>query len=223
MRASSGITVQLDSYKYRYPKYLQDRIKVIYNEILVTPTIPTANTNGRPFTFGFVGRFSYQKQPLNLINSFARHAAEGNDSRLIFFGRGELEPEMRKRISDLELDERVRIFEPLQDLDQIYDSLDALCIPSLWEGFPNVAGEAMLYGIPILGNQNCLGLSELVSPRTGCLVDFESNSTDCFKTMRNFVSSNGDIYRETTKQIEKFQKFDFAQLWDEVVKSATRR
>ena len=168
MRASSGITVQLEIYKSRYPKYLQDRIKVIYNEILVTPSDLNKKKNSRPFTFGFVGRFSYQKQPISLIDSFARHVTEGNDSRLLFIGRGELESEMKKRISDLELGDRVRIMEPLQDLDKIYNSLDVLCIPSLWEGIPNVVGEAMRYGIPILGNQNCLGLSELVSPETGC-------------------------------------------------------
>lgn len=222
MRISNVITVQLDTYKNGYPKFLRSRIKVIYNEIIVSSNQSSQSAAERPFTFGFVGRFSFQKQPVRLIESFARHIARGNNSRLVFIGKGELELEMRNKISILGLENHVTILAPIKEISDIYSTLDALCLPSLWEGFPNVVGEAMLYGLPVLGNRNCLGLDELVTNETGILVDFEDEQVDGFAVLREEIKGNkfhGDVIRQ---HIGEFQKFNFAMAWNQVVIYATK-
>ena len=222
MQFSAGITVQLDAYKNRYPKFLRSRIKVIYNEIIVSSNESDRGSSQRPFTFGFVGRFSFQKQPVRLIESFARHIAGGNNSHLVFIGKGELELEMRNRISILDLDDHVTILSPIKEITDIYSSMDALCIPSLWEGFPNVVGEAMMYGLPVLGNRDCLGLSDLVTNESGILIDFEDKGVDGFMALRSMTKSNkysSDVIR---KHIGKFQKFDFVELWNQVAIDAIK-
>lgn len=222
MRFSAVITVQLEEYKHGYPTFLQSKIKVIYNEILLRPREPLVQNDRTNFTFGFVGRFSYQKQPIMLLDSFARHISTGNSSHLIFFGKGELESEIRKRVSFLGIQDYVKLNEPIEDLEKIYTSIDALCLPSLWEGFPNVVGEAMMYGLPVLGNKECLGLSALVSRHTGLLINFEDPNIDGFSMLRALVERNEHIAVEIQTSIRKLQEFNFVELWNEVVSDATR-
>lgn len=222
MRISSGITVQLAIYKSRYPRFLHRKIKVIHNEIIIPSCTKDQGSSARPFTFGFVGRFSYQKQPIRLIESFARHIADGHDSRLVFFGKGELQPEMERVISFFCLQDIVEIKAPVKQVDEIYDSIDALCLPSLWEGFPNVVGEAMVFGLPILGNVNCFGLSDLVTPDVGFLFDFEDADVDGFATLRALHQCNILNKVEIMKHINELQNQNFSKLWNQVATDATR-
>lgn len=223
MRLSSGITVQLDSYKILYPKYLRKKIKVIYNEIMITPRVTKSRGLVTPFTFGFVGRFSYQKQPIALIDSFARHKASENDSRLIFIGKGELEQTMRERIDSLQMGEFVTIREPESDTDEIYNSINAICLPSLWEGFPNVIGEAMTYGLPVLGSKKCIGLTDLVNSQTGLLIDFTDSEVDGFTGIRDLVASDTELSFKIQTSFKQFQKCDFTEKWNEVVLHASKK
>lgn len=222
MRMASEITIQLASYKGSYPVFLHKKIRVIHNEIMIPFHPKSQGNHARPFTFGFVGRFSYQKQPLRLIESFARHIAAGFDSRLVFFGKGELQEEMEKLISIFCLEDFVEINAPITQVHEIYNSFDALCLPSLWEGFPNVVGEAMMFGVPILGNVNCFGLSDLVTPAVGFLLDFEDTTVDGFATLRDLHESEKLPKNEIMKHINNFQKQDFSKLWDQVVIDATK-
>lgn len=222
MRFTSGITVQLNCYVNKYPTYLQRKIKVIYNEIMLTPKGIEGNRSDQDITFGFVGRFSFQKQPLQLIESFSRHVALGGESKLVFFGKGELEADMRKLIKQNKLERYVQIEQPMKNLDQIYTSIDVLCLPSLWEGFPNVVGEAMAYGRPILGNINCLGLDEIVIENVGVLVDFENSSVDGFEQIKQLISAIPDISTKVENHFRKIQDYNFHLLWDEVVNDAVK-
>jgi glycosyltransferase involved in cell wall biosynthesis len=223
MRFASGITVQLDCYIDKYPKFLRKKIKVIYNEILVSPKKLEKKQSEQIFTFGFVGRFSYQKQPLRLLESFSRHVARDSGSRLVFFGKGELESEMRAMIEDYNLETFVRIEPPSKDLEHIYSSFDALCLPSLWEGFPNVAGEAMAYGIPVLGNVNCLGLQEIIEENIGILAEFENENTDGFRNLKQLMSSRPQLSTEIQSHFMTLQNYNFQFLWNEVANDAIKQ
>ena len=223
MRASAVITVQLDTYVKRYPKYLRKRIKVIYNEIEIIQQNSNDKAESRPFTFGFVGRFSHQKQPIRLLESFARHISKGNNSRIIFFGNGDLEPKMKDRIFELNIQDYVTIRGPVQDLNKVYGAIDCLCLPSLWEGFPNVVGEAMMYGIPVLGSIGCTGLSDLLANEVGLLVDFENTNNDPFVDLIDFVDGSENLTARIQSQIKSFQELNFTQRWKEVVVDATSK
>ena len=223
MRFTSGITVQLNCYVKKYPTYLQKKIKVIYNEIMITPKGYEGIRSEKDITFGFVGRFSFQKQPLQLLESFSRHIALGGKSKLVFFGKGELEADIRKIIEQDKLERYVKIEEPKKDLDQIYNSIDVLCVPSLWEGYPNVVGEAMAYGRPILGNINCLGLEEIITENVGILVDFESSSVDGFEQTKQFISTIPNLPTKIENHFRKMQNYDFRLLWDEAVNDAVKQ
>ena len=59
----------------------------------------------------------------------------------------------------------------VKDVDRIYADAAMLVIPSLEEGLPNVVVEALTYGVPCIGFDDCSGVKHLiVNGKTGFLV-----------------------------------------------------
>ena len=97
---------------------------------------------------GHVGRFVEQKNHRRLIEIFAEVARHRTDVALVLIGAGELQAEIRERVAQLGLLERVRFLGVRRDLPRILPGLDALLMPSLYEGLPVVLVEAQAAGVP---------------------------------------------------------------------------
>jgi glycosyltransferase involved in cell wall biosynthesis len=157
---SSAITVQFERYVNQYPFYLRHKIKVIPN---IVQTADFKNEKVADiFTYVFAGRFSYQKQPLLLIKAFIEFSRDKSDVQLVMFGKGDLAPEMVKTLAAKEPPHSIKIFNPTEEPGDFLKIADVLCIPSIWEGFPNVLAEALSSGVPGLGFSNCDGVSDLI-------------------------------------------------------------
>lgn len=104
-----------------------------------------------------VGHLIPRKDPLLALEAFERGAPAG--ARLAFVGRGELEPELRRRA-----DGRVQLVgeaEP-KALAAWYAAADLLLLTSSREGRPNVVLEALASGRPVLAT-DAGGTAELLS------------------------------------------------------------
>lgn len=58
-------------------------------------------------------------------------------------------------ISKYQLDDILKINPPISDVEEVYNKYDGFCLPSIYEGFPNVVGEAMSCGVPVLCGDVC--------------------------------------------------------------------
>jgi glycosyltransferase involved in cell wall biosynthesis len=96
MVLASKITVQFESYRDRYPFYLRRRIVEIPNKI------PQYVTNARPsdtrFHFVYAGRFSHQKQILELAHAFISFHKQNPETILEIYGDGELKKDLEQII-----------------------------------------------------------------------------------------------------------------------------
>ena len=63
--------------------------------------------------------------------------------------------ECQNQLKELGLNEMMRFEEPTKEIVRCYQGADALCLPSLYEGYPNVACEAMSCGLPVLCSDVC--------------------------------------------------------------------
>lgn len=118
----------------------------------------------------FVGRLDPQKDPLLLLDAFPEVQSRVDRVHLIYVGEGELEQELRSRISHRSLESQVHLLGWRADVPELLKSADLLVLPSRWEGMPNVVLEAFASGTPVVAT--CVeGIPELVTDgKTGWIL-----------------------------------------------------
>jgi glycosyltransferase involved in cell wall biosynthesis len=121
----------------------------------------------RPFTAAFLGRLTEEKGVRVLLEA-ARTFPDAPEVRLVVAGDGPLrmavEAEARRGGSRLEY------LGHQQDVRAVYHAADAVLMPSLSEGHPLTALEAMACGLPLVASRTG-GLAEIVvEGETGLLV-----------------------------------------------------
>ena len=97
---------------------------------------------------GNVGRFSQQKNQVRLIEIFAKVKELHSDSVLWLVGDGELRAEIEERIAQLNLESDVKLFGMVKNTTELYQAMDVMVMPSLFEGLPMVGVEAQASGLP---------------------------------------------------------------------------
>lgn len=98
---------------------------------------------------GSLGRLSYQKDPLTLIESFRLFAAQAPEAVLCHVGEGELEGECERALDESLAGKVVRI-PYLQDPLPFYHALDGFVLTSRYEGLPFSALEALACNLPLI-------------------------------------------------------------------------
>lgn len=117
------------------------------------------------FVIGYVGRFHRQKSPGTLLCALAELRADLPAARLLMLGDGPLEADLRRRAKRADLSDRVRFLPPRADVERLYPCMDALALPSLWEGLPLALLEAGAAGVPVVAS-DAPGIRELVAHET---------------------------------------------------------
>lgn len=98
--------------------------------------------------FGHVGRFMMQKNHMFLLETFAKIYTLRPDARLLLIGEGRLEEQIRNKAEELGISQAVIFLGRRSDVNDWMKAMDILLLPSLWEGFPNVAIEAQASALP---------------------------------------------------------------------------
>jgi glycosyltransferase involved in cell wall biosynthesis len=85
-----------------------------------------------------------------LIDGFALVAGELPQWRLVFVGRGELEPLLRERAKARGIEARVDWAGLVADVGPYYADASIFALPSRYEGTSNALLEAMAAGVPVI-------------------------------------------------------------------------
>lgn len=83
---------------------------------------------------GHVGRFNEQKNHRFLVAVFAEIHRKDPQTRLVLVGKGELEPEIRELVREKGLEDAVDFLGVRSDAQTLYQGMDLLLFPSLFEG-----------------------------------------------------------------------------------------
>src|SRR5262249_55975595 len=105
------------------------------------------------FVIGCVARLDPMKDHTTLINAAAAFARANSDARFVCAGNGS--PSYRDALTrlagSLGLADRMRWVGEIDDVKAAYNAFDIATLPSAFgEGFPNVVGEAMACGVPVV-------------------------------------------------------------------------
>lgn len=103
---------------------------------------------------GHVGRFMMQKNHMFLLETFAQLKLLRPDARLVLIGEGRLEEKIREKAEALGVSDSVSFLGRRADVNDWMKAMDVMLLPSLWEGFPNVAIEAQASALPVYMSEN---------------------------------------------------------------------
>ena len=84
----------------------------------------------------FIARFTSHKQPLALIEAFAKAHQQNPDLFLLMVGDGDQKEEAKDLIGKLNMQDHIRLESFRQDVPDVLQAADIFVLPSLWEGLP---------------------------------------------------------------------------------------
>ncbi len=126
------------------------------------------------FVIGCVARLDPMKDHANYLRAAAGFARDHSDARFVCVGDGppKYRDELEALARSLGLEDRLVWAGESGNVNAAYNAFDIATLPSAFgEGFPNVVGEAMACGIPVVGTdtgdvRSIVGeLGEVVPPR----------------------------------------------------------
>ena len=171
---TTKITVQFDSYIAKYPWYLRRKIVAIPNTIVDCGIFEKKENN--KVRYVFAGRFSFQKQIIRLVDAFRIFHDNFPESTLAIYGEGEQKNLIEEKILEYKMCDYATLFGP-SSLEEIFTNTDVICVPSKWEGFPNILAETLKAGIPAIGFSNCDGVGNLIQDERNGWTEEDDNST----------------------------------------------
>ena len=147
--------------EWKYPKAIVDhKLKVLKNGVDLEKFAFNEETKCEirkklaipedAFVLGHVGRFSYQKNHEYLIDIFARLCGTRDDVRLLLVGEGELEQNIKDKVNNLGLQDKVIFYGTTDAPQKIFSAIDIFALPSNFEGLPIVGVEAQASGLPVV-------------------------------------------------------------------------
>ncbi|MFT4867196.1 MAG: glycosyltransferase involved in cell wall biosynthesis [Ilumatobacter sp.] len=96
-----------------------------------------------------VGRLTQQKAHEDMIAAFKLVLDRRDDVELVIAGRGRREPQLRRLVEELGLEDRVHLVGVRTDIRRVLRAADAFVMSSHWEGLPVALLEAMEAGLPV--------------------------------------------------------------------------
>jgi len=173
-RRASGIICQTKASMVCIPEDCHDRVTVIPNPVSAPFARSASIREGEQRKISSVGRLERQKGFDILIEAFARIAGDAPGWDLDIWGEGPEQASLAALAEKLGVAGRVHLRGLSSRPGGWIEETDLFVLASRFEGFPNVLGEAMAAGMPVISADCDFGPAELVrNEETGLLVPVE--------------------------------------------------
>lgn len=158
---ADGVVFQTEDAKQWFPKAVQEKSKVIFND--VDPVFfETRYIGGKDIVT--LGRLSEQKNHRLLIEAFSRIADKHPEVNLLIYGTGQLADDLSAYINDLELEKRVFLMGNTTEAEKVLSTAGYFVLSSDYEGMPNALMEALAVGVPSISTDcPCGGPKTLIN------------------------------------------------------------
>lgn len=142
------------------------------------------------FVLGHVGRFSYQKNQIFLIDVFSEVVKLKPNSLLMLVGEGSLKEKIEEKSRCMGVADKVMWMPFSPNVEDYYHIMDAFVFPSRYEGFGIAVLEAQITGLPVW-------ISDRV-PKEACVmstVNVESLEWNARRWAKDIVEEASDYVR----------------------------
>ncbi|UQA68457.1 glycosyltransferase family 4 protein [Staphylococcus carnosus] len=156
--------------------------------------------NDKKIRYGYVGRFHEIKNQSLLIDSF-NDFAKDKDVTLEIAGKGMEYNKFKHLIDSSNKDKFIWRGEVINSFD-IYNNIDVLLLTSRSEGFPNVIGEAMSVGVPVISTD--AGESYNIIGDSGYKVG--SNKHSVLEALNNTYSNTEELTHKSKLAYQRIRE-----------------
>lgn len=217
---------------YSQGRFIKERIKHLSKKVHVI----TNFTDLEDFTPGYnpptrddvihiliIARIAPQKNIIPFMRVVERLKGDKINVRFdwyggVYFGMEEYGKEVMNEYERLGISDYLQFHEPTNAISEKYKECDAFCLPSLYEGYPNVVCEAMSSGKPILCSRVCDNPDIVEESRNGMMFN-PTDEDEMYVVLKTFCNkSKGELFsmgRESRAIAE--QKFSANAFVDEYI------
>lgn len=193
---------QADFINKHFPN-LSSKVKVITNFVDTEKFSPTTEAlpEHEETRMVCVGRLMPQKNITRFIESISEVVNDGYEIHVDWFGqdlKDAYSEECHAAISNNHLEDVFVFHAPSSGIQDEYRCADVFCLPSLYEGFPNVLCEAMSCGKPVLCSRVCDNPNIVDEGENGLLFN-PLAVKDMVSTIKHFI----DLPAEKTAKMGK--------------------
>lgn len=225
-RRADAIVCQTEAVRRCFPAAVQGKLMTIANPV---PAPDVARAAGEVKRVCAVGRLTQQKGFDLLITAFARVAPRWSDWRLDIWGDGPERAALEGQIRDLGLEGRV-VLRGLSPRPRAWVAEAGIFVlSSRYEGFPNVLGEAMAAGLPVIAADCDFGPADMVEQgRSGILVPCQSRGESPGVLGEAIAGLIADPFTRSrmgaaaAEAMARFQPARILREWDEVLAQVLR-
>lgn len=163
-----------------------------------------------PLTLGVVSRLERIKGMDLVIPAFTRLSKEYPNLKLIIVGDGSLATIMKKQAEENEVSRKIHWLGRVcqKDLQECYDRIDVLLVPSRSEGFGLTAIEGMARGCIVVAARTG-GLQEIVTEERSGLLHESESVEDIARCVRKVLKDKRLQATLSIKAIEDAKKYSF--------------
>jgi glycosyltransferase involved in cell wall biosynthesis len=211
--------------KTSYPQ-LAKKVVTITNFVDTDYFKPAAKKaqNSTP-TIISVGRITPQKNILNYLSALRILVEKGLKFKAIWFGNTDQEDYFQScnlSIEKLGLRDYFEFRPATKEIKNEYQKADIFCLPSIFEGFPNVLCEAMCCGLPVACSNICdnpLIVQQGVNGRLFNPIIVEEMAS-AIEEMINFPETGKELMCNSNrgKAIEMFSEKIFIERYIQIIK-----
>lgn len=191
---NNGININRFKYNLNYRIIKRNELKIKQDEILI----------------GNVGRMSYQKNQLLLLDVFSRMISKNENLKLLIIGDGELKTKLIDKIDELKISDYVILLPNQKDIEKYYSAMDIFVLSSRFEGLPLTGVEAQINGLICAFNSTITG--ELKMSTNVSFFDFKSRTI-----VENLLSLIDGVKHNDRKMCNDLLKYDINSIIDNLV------
>ncbi len=176
--------------------------------------------NDDELLIGHVGRFTKQKNHSFLVDIFNEMRNSNSKVKMILVGVGEGEEEIRNKVKDLGISDKVIFAGYKQNVNELMQAMDIFLLPSLYEGLPVVGIEAQAAGLPSYTSKGVVTSETKVSEALSFISLDESAKVwadsilngrrDRIDTKKD-LSAAGYIIEDSVKELERYYRMRVGQ------------